>query len=184
MGVINNCLFSIGGLLPLFFLLFVIPLLFGHGIMWISLVFIIPSVAINIYMLRYLDIKKKFLPRKFRVKMVDAFTYKNFIIAIFSVVFSISFTIFSINMKLVNDVETLILLESIVFILLYTFILGEQSLPLIISIRLVFYKSYVIETDSGSKIYIISKDKIQVNTEIKAYNVVDEIYLFGYRTGN
>lgn len=184
MGLKLNLIFSIGALLPFFLGFIMISAVLLDRISWISIFFLGISLFINSYLVVYIRIQKKFIPRIFKVKSIDAFSDLSMTLAVLSLLIPLIILPLSIRGLFHIDTWEIVLFFSLLIIILFTVLVGERSLSMILFVRILFRRTYIVETNSGSKIYVISRDKIQVNTNIKLYQIVEDVYLFGYRHVN
>lgn len=186
MGLKINTFLSIGALFPFFIILLTssflvirqIPLLLPI----ISLFMI--SLLVNLYAVKFLKDKKKFNPKQMGIESVDKLNKGENVLTMISIFVSIVLPFLTISNFSQTDVLVVMLAVSVALILVYTIYEHESVVSQILFIRIWFPRFYVAITNNKSKIFLFSKEKIQADRKIKAYSVMDDIYIFGYLTNN
>lgn len=186
MGGKINLLLSIGALFPFFIFSLIVSVLTLK-----SIIFLIPSITlfsisilINLYAIKFMNDKKQFNPMPIKILTLDKkSTVGNFftIISLILSMIPIYFSTYSITRI---DIVVIFFAVTILLIIIYALFEKENSISQVLSLRLLFYHFYIARTDNKSKIYLFSKEKLQEDRKIKAYHVLDDVYIFGYLTNN
>lgn len=184
MGLKLNLVLSIGALLPFFTLLLVISALIIRQILFFVISLFLFSLLINAYSARVVSNKKKFNPKPIKIESLDSLSMSAIGLSLLSIIIAVAASVLSITKISEDYVLVFVLCLSVILIIFYTFYLRENSVSLILGIRILFPIFYVVTTDNNSKIYLISKEKIQANRNIKAYHVINDVYFFGYISSN
>ncbi len=184
MGLKLNLILSIGALLPFFtFLLFVSIFIIRPLLFPVIPLFLI-SFLVNAYAAKIVSTKKQFNPKPMKIESLDPLSMSAIWLSLFSIIVAVATPFIGITKLSQDYMLAIVLLLSTMLILFYTFILRENSVSLILGIRILFPSFYVAKTDTSSTIYLISKEKIQANRNIKAYHIINDVYFFGYITNN
>ncbi len=185
MGLKLNLFLSIGALLPFFFTSLFVSVLIRTNFLLnaIFIILLVCSIVINIYFVKFIEEKQKFNPRQFKITSVEKENGSSLWFSILTISFMV-FSLISILPLIMSQYRPyFFLLVSLSTILYFTFFLKEELIYMLISVRLKYHNLYSVQTSDYSKISIISREKLQSNIEFKAYFVVDDFFLFGYRIG-
>lgn len=184
MGWKMNLILSMGALLPFFILSLILSALALKNVTF-SVLIAVPfaiSLIINFYAIKFMGGKKQFNPRPIKIESVDQKNTGENMITIISLV--IPFIAMFVTLSSIPRIDILgiFLLVTIMLIIFYTFYEKENAVSQVLSLRLLFRRFYIAKTESRSTIYLFSNEKLQADRKIKAYHVLDDVYIFGYPT--
>lgn len=186
MGGKINLLLSIGALFPFFIFSLIVSVLTLK-----SIIFLIPSITlfsisilINLYAIKFMNDKKQFNPMPIKILTLDKKSTVGNFFTIISLILSLIPIYFSTYSITRIDIVVIFFAVTILLIIIYALFEKENSISQVLSLRLLFYHFYIARTDNKSKIYLFSKEKLQEDRKIKAYHVLDDVYIFGYLTNN
>ena len=128
--------------------------------------------------------KKHFNPMPIKILTLDKKSTVGNFGTIISLVLSLIPIYFSTYSLTRIDIVVIFFAVTILLIIVYALFEKENSISQVLSLRLLFYHFYIARTDNKSKIYLFSKEKLQEDRKIKAYHVLDDVYIFGYLTNN
>jgi hypothetical protein len=186
MGRKINMFLSIGALFPFFIILLIVSVIEFRNLLLLVPVIILflLSIFINIYAVKVVMGKEKFNPKLMKIKTINKMKKGEGFLSVLSVFLSLIPFLNALPSLTPIDVLIIVLATSFTLIMIYTFYEDEGSLSQLLFIRVLFKSFYVARTDTDSTVYILSKEKLQANSKINAYHVIDDIYLFAYRTNN
>ena len=186
MGWKINLILSLGALCPFFLILLVISVieLRNRIILELTVSLFLISFLINLYAVKVVRDKEQFNPRQMKIEGVNKMKKGDTWLSVLSTFLTIIPLLSVLSSVSMVDILVLIIVVSSLLILFYTFYEDESVMSQILSIRILFRVFYVAETDTKSTIYLLSKEKIQANSKIKAYHVIGNVYLFAYLTNN
>lgn len=183
MGWKMNIFLSIGALFPFFILSMIISLIILKDIIFsipTTVLFII-SLSINLYAIKFMSEKEKFNPSPIKIESVENKNLvEQFITLLTLIVPFVPIFIASGYPKI--DSVLIFLFINIFLIISYALYEKESTVSQVLSLRLLFPRFYIAKTDNKSTVYLFSKEKLQTDRNIKAYHVLDDVYIFGYRT--
>jgi len=186
MGWKINMSLSIGALFPFFAILLVAFFIELRNLLLLTpVVFLfLISLFVNLYVLKLVHDKEEFIPKPIKIESVNKMKNGDAWLSFVSIFISSVPIVLSLSSASQVEMLATILILSLMLILIFTFYEKEYILSQILFIRIFFKDFYVAKTDTKSTIYLLSKEKIQANRKIKAYHVINDIYLFGYLTNN
>jgi hypothetical protein len=187
MGWKINMSLSIGALFPFFAILLVAFFIELRNLLLLTpVVFLfLISLFVNLYVLKLVqDKEEEFTPKPIKIESVNKMKNGDAWLSLVSIFISSVPIVLSLSSASQVEMLATILILSLMLILIFTFYEKEYILSQILFIRIFFKDFYVAKTDTKSTIYLLSKEKIQANRKIKAYHVINDIYLFGYLTNN
>ncbi len=183
MGWKMNLFLSIGALFPFFILSMLISFIILKDIIFSipTIVLFTISLFINLYAIRFMSGKEKFNPWPIKIESVENKNMVERVITLLTLVIPfIPILIASIIPEI--DIVLIFLFINILLIMVYAIYEKENTVSQVLSLRLLFPRFYVAKTDNKSTVYLFSKEKLQADRNIKAYHVLDDVYIFGYRT--
>lgn len=184
MGGKINLLLSIGALFPFFIFSLIVSVLTLKSIIFLipSIILFTISIFVNLYAIKFMNEKKHFNPMPIKILTLDKKSTVGNFGTIISLVLSLIPIYFSTYSLTRIDIVVIFFAVTILLIIVYALFEKENSISQVLSLRLLFYHFYIARTDNKSKIYLFSKEKLQEDRKIKAYHVLDDVYIFGYLT--
>ena len=175
---------SLGALLPLFLVSLIVSVLLIHGFPFFitTLSLFLGSAIVNIYLLKYVAGKKKFNPRAFKIVNAQRQKGSEPWVSIISTVGILVTLLFADASSSVIVKTVIFAAVSFILLVIFTFFAGDELISMVLLVRIKYPKLYVIKIEDSNDIYIMSREKIRANSELKAYSLMDDFFLFGYMT--
>jgi C4-dicarboxylate transporter len=186
MGFKLNLILSVGVSLPIFIASMVVAFLTKEiSLIAVFTILTALSIVINVYFTKFINDKKEFNPKLFKVELTE----KDGASEMWPLILTIVITVLTVTTLAIPGVSSsylseliVLLLISIFSILYLTIFQRERLIYQMVAVRIKFPFLFKAKTSDGAQILIISRVKVQSNIQFKAYFIIDDFFLYGYRT--
>jgi hypothetical protein len=181
-----NLILSVGVSLPIFIASMIVSFLTKeNSLIAVFTILTALSIVINVYFIKFINDKKEFNPKLFKVELTERERASEMWPLILTIVITVlpvmTLDVTAVSSSYLTELIVLLLIP-IISILFFTIFLRESLIYQIIAVRIKFPFLFKVKTSGGGQILIISREKVQSNIQFKAYLIIDDFFLFGYRT--